>query len=212
MCFSAPVSFAASAGLAAAGMGATTKAKGADKWFAAIPFLFSVQQLFEGLQWLLIARGMPSQFLGYGFLLFAFILWPTYIPLTVYKMERDPLRRSILLGFIAFGLFASIYLLILLITEPLIIEALKGSVVYNINIQAMGFGALAYVAIVCGSTLVSSNKYLQLFGVALFVTAAISAAFFYSAFTSVWCFFAAVISIGIYWYCATDCSKRTRRR
>lgn len=212
MCFSAPVSFAASAGLAAAGAGAASKAKGPDRWFAAIPFLFSIQQLLEGLQWVLLARGVPSAFLGYGFLLFAFVLWPTYIPLTVYKMERDPVRRSILLGFIAFGLFASIYLTILLITEPLIIEAVKGSIVYNINIQAMGFGALGYVAIVCGSALVSSNKYLQWFGLALLVTAAISAAFFYGAFTSVWCFFAAIISLGIYWYCATDCSKKAAKR
>ena len=80
MCFSTAASFGASAILSVAGVAAVTQAQTkAQRLFAAIPFIFSIQQFFEGLLWLSIKnpdfvtdRSVPAYF----FLFFALVLWP----------------------------------------------------------------------------------------------------------------------------------------
>ena len=69
MCFSAPASFIASGGLVAIGGVSLVAANKEDKILAAIPFLFGVQQFFEGIQWLYLNSGSSSLLAGYGFLL-----------------------------------------------------------------------------------------------------------------------------------------------
>ena len=83
MCFSAPVSFLASGGLAAIGGATIRRIRKRSEWFlVAIPFLFSIQQLIEGLQWIVPHPSFLSTILGYAFLLFAFLLLP-YYPYTI---------------------------------------------------------------------------------------------------------------------------------
>jgi hypothetical protein len=60
MCFSASVSF--TAGTALIALGAVTLKKaghGAELAYAAIPLLFGVQQLIEGLLWLSFSSDVP---------------------------------------------------------------------------------------------------------------------------------------------------------
>ena len=80
MCFSASASFIASGGLAALGGVSFVSAKKKDKVLAVIPIMFSIQQFCEGIQWLYLNSGSSSPVFGYLFLLFAFILWPIYVP------------------------------------------------------------------------------------------------------------------------------------
>lgn len=75
MCFSAEASFIASGGLAVIGGVSLVMAKKEDKLLAVIPLLFSVQQAFEGVQWLYLDSGSSSLLAGYGFLLLLFGLY-----------------------------------------------------------------------------------------------------------------------------------------
>lgn len=199
MCFSAGASFAASAVLGATGVVCLKKVKRpSERFFAAIPLLFAIQQFIEGLQWLVAKPSSCSLFLGYSFLFFAFLVWPIYFPATIYAIETSPIHKKILKWFIIVGVLSSLYLLVGLIFLPLTVVVAFKSIIYNVGISYPYLTLFMYVFIVFGSAAVSSHKVVKLFGLFLILSAIISAYFFGMAFTSVWCFFAAVLSPLIY--------------
>lgn len=192
MCFSATASFAASGGLAAAGLATWRFATPQQKAVAAIPLLFAVQQAIEGLQWLKVASGPASVVIGYVYLFFAYLLWPVYVPIAVYF--ADPERRWLTRWFIFVGAAVSSYLLIVLASQPLSITTSPNSLIYDVPVPLKPVAAAFYVIVVCGSLLSSSKPYLRWFGFSTFVLAAATVLFSTSTFTSVWCFAAALLS------------------
>ncbi len=192
MCFSAPASFIASGGLAMLG-GASLLAKKENKILAAVPILFGVQQAIEGIQWLYLDKGSSSLAAGYGFLFFAFIVWPIYVPTMVYILDKK--NRHILQWFILLGIAAAIYSLIFLLTGPLAIQELNACVSYSLSFPLKDMGAVVYFSVILGPLFFSSLKILKWFGVVIFILGAISWFFFTAALTSVWCFFAAIVSL-----------------
>ena len=194
MCFSAQASFVASGGLAVLGGTSLVMAKKEDKILAIIPILFAIQQAFEGVQWLYLNSGLSSLFAGYGFLFFAFIVWPVYMPTLVYFLDTK--RRKILKWFMVIGVLVAFYFLGLLLTQSLQIDKLKSCISYTFDfpIIGMNFVMLAYLIAVFGPMFVSSRKILKWFGIASAILAFISWIFYAVNFTSVWCFFAAIVS------------------
>jgi len=193
MCFSATASFAASGGLAAVGVASWQFATLRQKAVAAIPLLFAVQQLIEGVQWLKIAEGATSTVLGYAYLAFAYLLWPTFVPVAVYL--ADPERRWAMKWFVVAGAALSAYLLFVLASQPLSIDVLQHSLSYSVPVP-FGAQVLAlYVLVTCGSLLSSSKQYLRWFGLAVFLGASAAALVYTTTFASVWCFFAAATSV-----------------
>jgi len=96
ICFSATSSFIASVALL--GIGAVTirqTTASAERPYAAIPLIFGVQQLVEGILWLeLPAQSQATQMLAIAYMLFSHILWPIYVPLAVLAIEPlAPLPR-----------------------------------------------------------------------------------------------------------------------
>jgi hypothetical protein len=55
-----------------------------------------------------------------------------------------------------------------------------------------------YLAATCGSFFVSSHPFVRLFGVLALVSFVLSYLFYARALVSVWCFFAAILSVVIY--------------
>ncbi|MFH1430134.1 MAG: DUF6629 family protein [Candidatus Uhrbacteria bacterium] len=199
MCFSAGASFVTGGVLAAVGVAVVKrKPKKRERLFAAIPFLFAIQQLIEGAQWLFLKNGSACFPLGYGFLFFAFILWPTYIPCAVYMMERNKRRRRLVAVFLGAGVMSTLFLIFMLLSQSLSIDILHRSISYVIDVAYARVGMFVYAAIVCGSLLVATDKHMRLFGLLLLLSFIVSYAFFQYAFTSVWCFFAAALSVLVY--------------
>lgn len=112
MCFSAEASFIASGALAAAS-GASLKVAPKDqRLIALVPLLFASQQAIEGVQWLHLHSGTSSPMLSYAYLLFAFVLWPVYVPAALFKV--DAARRKFLRWFVLTGaIVSSLYLTLL---------------------------------------------------------------------------------------------------
>ncbi len=191
MCFSAPASFVAGGGLAVLG-GASLVAKKEDKILAAIPLLFSVQQFFEGIQWLYLNHGSSSLFAGYGFLFFTFIVWPIYSPAVVFLLDKK--RRKLLKWFVFLGIGVAAYFLVLFFTQSLAIQELRACISYHFNLPLKNFIVLAYFTAILGPLLVSSLKFFKWFGIIITILAIIAWLFFALTFTSVWCFFAAIVS------------------
>lgn len=212
MCFSATASFVAAGGLSAAGILALKKSDKKTRLIALIPLLFGIQQFFEGLQWLVPHPSSESLILGYGFLFFAFLLWPTYFPLSLYVIEKNEKRKKILLGVLIAGILTTLNLLIVILTNPMNIEALSCGILYDVNISLSNAGLLIYVAVVNIGPLISTHKPMRSFGIILAISALISYLFFAKTFISTWCFFAAVLSIFIYIHISAHHKKKKRSK
>ena len=96
MCFSATGSLAAAGVLSCIGV-ASVAHNGRPRlsMFAATPFLFAAQQLAEGVNWLTIHDADHATLHRLSvdvFLVFALIVWPSWIPLSLARAERDPDR------------------------------------------------------------------------------------------------------------------------
>jgi hypothetical protein len=202
MCFSAPVSFIASGGLAAVGAAsfaaARTHFNKRLKLIAAIPLMFAIQQAFEGAQWLAARPSIASTVAGYGFLFFAFLFWPVYVPAAVYRVDEK--RRRITRWLIGAGVVVSLYLFTILLTQAPRIAITNKSIDYQFIIPFRGAAIAAYMLAVCGAPMLSGNRAFRWLGFCVFVFALIAAAFFRATFISVLCFFAALISVFVYGY------------
>ena len=192
MCFSAPASFIASGGLAVLGGGSLIVAKKKDKILAAIPLLFAIQQAFEGIQWLHLNMGSSSLAAGYGFLVFAFIVWPIYVPTFVFVLDEK--KRKIVRWFLFLGIAVAIYFIAIFLTQALSINKLRACVSYDFNFPYGNIVNFFYVVAVFGPLFLSSRAIFRWFGVAIAFFAAVSWFFFAVTFASVWCFFAAIVS------------------
>ncbi len=198
MCFSAGASFAAGGGLMASGVASWRMAPKKLRMVAVIPLLFATQQILEGGQWLVLRTGVSHQMLGLGYVFFAFVFWPTYIPLIVYKLDKE--RRRTLSWFLCLGIVVSLYLLFLTMTRPLLISICGASLFYRIATRYAVLIGVMYLSAVCGSLLASSKREIRIFGAAVLLSAIISGKLYFINFVSVWCFFAAVLSSLIVFY------------
>ncbi|MFO0765140.1 MAG: DUF6629 family protein [Patescibacteria group bacterium] len=208
MCFSATASFTAAGVLAPIGVYSLVKAKPKERLLALMPLLFAIQQIIEGIQWLSIGQGATCQMAGYGFLFFAFILWPIYAPLASMSIEPDAARRATLQRLVPFGIVLALLLIGLTLMRSLSIQVYDKAIFYNIGWPASVLGVVAFLY-ACYTSLVfflSSHFWVRLLGVVSLFSAAIAAYVYMVSFTSVWCFFEAVLSsiIAIYFYTRTS--------
>ena len=201
MCFSAVASFTASAFLGALGFLLVRKHYQTKRTLLAIiPFFFAFQQLSEGVLWLslegsngLDAWGQISQKI---YLFFAYLFWPFYLPLAFFAAERSPERKKLLLINTVIGLIYSIGAAYDIHQGPLHpAEIVHQSIQYG----SSGLGIkILYAVIALMPFFISSIKWVWLFGIVGGLAFVISAVFFYYAFTSVWCFAAALITCGAF--------------
>jgi hypothetical protein len=200
MCFSTEASFTAALILGATG-GATLKnsTSRSQLFLAAIPLLFALQQLSEGLVWLHLSENIGSQTLFINaqrsFLMFAFIIWPTWIPLSFALLEQVPWRRRLLYFNLACGVgLSSLNLFYGLKQEPYV------HVVHH-SLQYLGKlppQATIYPLVVLLPCFLSSLKGVLPFGIVITIGFFIAHYFYVETLTSVWCFFAAIVSLSIY--------------
>jgi hypothetical protein len=168
---------------------------------AAIPLLFGIQQILEGLQWVALNDQQVSTIALYGFLFFATIVWPTYVPLTVFLLDKK--RWGITRWFLAMGSALSLYDAWILLTKPETAQITNHSIQYLCtvaNTAPYNWPSWLYLLATCGSFLVSSIPMFRLLGMVGLLSVLITYFFFSVTFVSVWCFFAAVLSSLIYFY------------
>jgi hypothetical protein len=198
MCFSASASFIAGSALGSAGAYTLKKAKtSARRPIAAIPLLFGIQQLIEGVVWISLADPRIHAASTMAFLLMAHVLWPTYLPYAVWRDETGPRRKKALMAFVLFGAAVSLYLLYYLLRGEVTAALLGGGVAYTVPLPNLAVIPAAYVLVTCGSCFLSSHKFIRVFGLALVASLAIAWWYYNHAFASVWCFFAAILSLVI---------------
>lgn len=210
LCVSAETSFGLAGLLAPVGVYCLNVASQRDRSalpLAAVPLLFGVQQACEGLVWVGIGREHVelTQAAALAYLFFALMFWLFWIPFSAVFLE--PRRRiKFLLGFGAgLGLAGGLafYLPILMNPEVLVVSMVQHSIRYDIA-QSPAVATvpqfiwqLAYLSVVSLPLflIAQKRKGMLAFSTALVVSAAISHAYFWYAFASVWCLFAAILSL-----------------
>lgn len=205
MCFSPEASFVGGIVLSSIGIATIKKIHNSKQIvFASIPFFFGLQQITEGILWL------GLQYSNYGFvqkwstnlfLLLAEVFWPIITPLAVLLMEENKKRKQHLRILLGMGILVAAYLLFCLVYFTVIPQIIKYHIDYNNDYpQSMKIiTAFGYLLVTIVPFFVSTIKRINLFGVCIFLSWLISFVFFKQYLTSVWCFFAALISGIIYW-------------
>ena len=207
MCFSAGASFGAAAVLSIVGAAAVIKARTIPQGlFAAIPIIFSIQQVAEGMIWLSFNNeDFPGRsFFTNIFLVFAIMCWPVWIPLTTRLLEKDAARKKILTMILVGGIIVSAGFACTVLFYPVEAVATHHHIQYKLDLppaikNIMWLFNILYFTTTIISTFISSTKRMKLLGV-VFTAAYLFAIYFYAgAVLSVWCYFAALLSIVVLW-------------
>ncbi len=209
MCFSATVSYSTAAVLVSAGAYAIHHARRLPNrhWllWAAIPLLFGVQQTFEGMVWRQLDAGHAEAAVPYalGFHFFSHFLWLWWLGLGSYLVEPARARRRVIGGGTMLGVFCGTLLYGVMLGHPqwMSVAVQRHAIVYTFSNPYRGpihlpiTPAGLYALIVLVPMLVSSHRPIRLFGVLLAVSALLASGVYGYAYVSVWCFFAAGLSL-----------------
>ena len=202
MCFSAAASFTGSAAVAIIGVATVVRTRHPKEWlFAAIPLLFAWHQFNEGMVWLGLRQELGIGSLpGWGFvyMLYAQALLPVLMPLGVWLIEPDKTRGRRILPFLILGVCLAVYILWALLSFDTDIFVRGHSVVYHNPATASSIVAILYVIATCGSLFFSGYRYIVVLGVLNLLGLGVVILIKAYAFTSVWCAYAAIISVLIY--------------
>jgi hypothetical protein len=205
MCFSAGASFTSGVVLSAIGIVAVKEVKKPSQLaFAGVPLLFGIQQFAEGAVWLALTDPAYAHFQIVGttlFLIMAKIFWPAMIPLSVLLMEEDRKKKRMQSILLAMGLSVSLYysycLLFLNVMPHIAGHHIQYISDYPESLAVPVF--IVYFIAAVTPLFLSSLKRMRLLGVLMFLSCLVTAIFFFQYLTSVWCFFAAIISVVVVW-------------
>jgi hypothetical protein len=201
MCFSASASFVAGTTLCAVGVATLKKAETKTELpFAMIPLLFGVQQLVEGVIWLTFTHEAPllKQTMTYVYSGFSHVLWPIYVPFAMGMLEAVRWRKRAIFAFEVAGVAVGLYLLYYMVTLPMVAEVVGRHIVYLSPHFYLIPVMVLYLAATCVSCFFSSHGFVKLFGALAFLSFIAAYVVHFLALVSIWCFFAAILSLLIY--------------
>lgn len=209
MCFSATVSYSAAAVLVSTGVYALRQARQLQTpyWmmWALIPVFFGLQQAFEGRVWQELDAGDAGTAVPFalGFHFFSHFLWLWWLPLCSYLVEPGKIRKGIIGGCAMFGAFAGTLVFSVMVSHPEWMSVAmrehsiyyRFSVPYRSSIHLPITPAALYALTILVPLLISSHRRIMIFGVLVILSMELAAETYGYAYVSVWCFFAALLSL-----------------
>jgi hypothetical protein len=214
MCFSATVSYSAAVVLVSTGVYAVLQSRRLHPpyWtWALVPIFFGFQQAFEGLVWQALDSGNTDAVVPFalGFHFFSHFLWLWWLPLCSYLVEpgqpsnAGELRKRIIGGCAIFGAFAGslVYSVMFFHPEWMTVAVREHSIIYNFSapyrsdIHIPVTPVMLYGLTILLPLFFSSHRLIRIFGALVVLSMALASAAYNAAFVSVWCFFAAVLSL-----------------
>ncbi len=206
MCFSPAASFTLSSILTVIGVAAVAHAeRPAQRLFAATPLVFGAQQAAEGIVWLTIGapvHGAALELATRVFLGVALVLWPAWVPFSLRRGERRLAPRRALDVLCVWGVLVSVAALFLLVHWRPRAHIAERSLTYSFGFETNGVVHLliltAYLVPTVAPFFVGTSRLTRAFGVLLVVAVAAAGWIRAEALTSVWCFFAAGLSVLVY--------------
>lgn len=203
MCFSAGASFGA--GILLSGIGVASLKKVASPTqvpFASIPLIFAVQQITEGFLWLSFTNTTfeaIQEACTYLFLFFAQIVWPFWVPFSIFILQKSEKHKIAGRILILTGTVVSFYLAYCLLSFPVQASAENYHIAYQQDYPASlsRYGGIFYIIATIVPPFFSPYKYMWSLGAAIFISYIITTIFYEDYIVSVWCFFASIISVAV---------------
>jgi Family of unknown function (DUF6629) len=201
MCFSATASFTAAGAVSVAGLAALRRTN--HTWqvlLGAVPLLFAIHQSAEGVLWIALSGPKHSDWSGPAalvYLIVAKVVWPVWIPAAVLASETRPWRRKSLSLLLAVGAVVSVALACGLYAFPPTPSISGSHLLYRQETPALFRWTTgpAYVLVLTLPPLLSSMSLMRWVGLLVAISLIVSMIFYSSHLASVWCFFAALISV-----------------
>lgn len=209
MCFSASASYSASVVLIGAGAYAFHLSGRLNspwwKLWALVPVFFGVQQAMEGRVWQTLGAGEPDAAVPFalGFHFFSHFLWLWWLPLASFLVEPGKIRQRIFGGCALFGVFAGTLVISVMLLHPewILIGMREHSITYKFHtpwrsdIDLPITPAALYALTILVPLWFSSHKQIRVFGWLAALSSVFTSVFYDYAYISVWCFFAALLSL-----------------
>lgn len=203
MCYSATASFVTAGVLLPVGLIATLRALKFNHRYVLValtPFFFGVQQTIEGFIWQAVSASSEMQATGlaYLYLFFAFFFWPCFMPAAAYFTETNIQRARWMYRLITLGVILGLamYAPISMGFIPVTVSVKGHSLLYatyNSATIAYIYGFF-YIMVSALPFMLSTRPLLKWIGVFILASMIISWLVYYYAFTSIWCYFVALIS------------------
>jgi hypothetical protein len=199
MCFSAEASFAGAAVIGAAGVASLALCRRPREIpFAALPFAFGLHQALEGVTWLELNDAPGAVLTGWGvhlWVLYAWALLPTWVPVAVWLIEPEGPRRRMMVPLMAIGVALSAFMLTQAFQSGIEVRVVSGNLDYVLPFSPGWLLAVPYVAATCLTPTLSTLRWIRVFGIGNFVAMSAAAIIKAQAYSSLWCTFAAFLSL-----------------
>ena len=171
--------------------------------FASLPLLFALHQFTQGFVWLGMDGLINPRALQIAESLFVFYaqgILQFLVPLAVWLLEPKGIRKTLIALLMYLGAFLTAYSLWGLSIASTEVSIVNGVLYYKNPITDQLWLGIGYVLTTCGSLILSRSIAIQLFGWLNF--AALVAIYFINpyGFTSLWCLYAAAVSVLLYFY------------
>ena len=167
---------------------------------AVLPLAFALHQIAEGFVWRDLdsgaahSTGVPV----YLYLAFAWVVLPVFAPFAIMILEPPGRRRRAIGGLVVLGAIAGAYLAAALVRGDVSAHAVEHTVQYGGAGRLATVATVLYIVATCGAPLLSRYRAIVWFGVANVVAVAAFAIVQAEGLTSLWCTWAAVVSVLIY--------------
>lgn len=213
MCFSATASFVGAGVITA--VGAVTLGLVRDKPqlpFASLPLLFGLHQALEGWTWLELGDREGATLAGPGvhmWVMFAWAILPILVPWSVWLMERDERRRRWLVAPMVVGGILAGYMLYLSVQSGIGVRVVDHNLDYELGVPfSAALLAVPYVFATCIAPAMSTYPFVIAMGVGNFIAMTAAAIINVSGYSSIWCTFAAFLSLIVFAHFAHEKWKR----
>jgi cytochrome bd-type quinol oxidase subunit 2 len=199
MCFSPEADFTAGALVAAVGVETLRQVRAPRELIVgALPLLFGIHQLVEGAVWLGLRGQISSGLTGAAteaYIVYAHAVLPVIVPVGLMLLEPDRRRSRRVWPFAILGLLLGAYLLWQVTAYPVGAQPAAHCIIYTTHTPNDVIVTVLYVIATCGPALISTRPYLRWFGLVSTVGAIATALVRADAVTSLWCVYAALVSV-----------------
>jgi len=168
---------------------------------ASLPLLFGLHQIDEAFVWWRLQGRISESVERVGtwvYVLFALAALPVLVPLAVWAVERSAARRRLIAVFSVLGISVGISLGVSLFRGS-VNAAIDGRhIAYDVSALHQGRELTAlYVVAACGALLACSYRDIAALGLLNLVAVPVLMWLTVSGFISLWCFWAALVSVVI---------------
>ncbi len=163
--------------------------------FAVLPTVFAVHQFLEAAVW---PNGVVSEGMAHwamrAYVFIALPLLPALVPSAILMLEPRGARLRVA-PFAVLGAVVSAYLAVFVLTKPVGVTTCPHALRYQTGVHDGYLWAVLYVVAVIGPAVLSGYRSLVVFGWANLVGLIVVAVLYVQAFASLWCVYAAVLSV-----------------